>query len=332
MASTTATAPGKVILFGEHAVVYGRAAIAVPVTKVQATAAVEDGPAGTGCTLHAPDIGARIRLSTAPTDPLAVALRLTIEAAGIQGEPDWHVTVSSSIPIAGGMGSGAAVSAALARAVLSHTVRLSGRRAPDADTVNRIVFAVEEIHHATPSGIDNTVISYERPVWFVRGRQPEVFTIARPFHLVIADTGIASPTGQVVADVRRAWQEQTTRYEAVFDSIGAVAEAARQAIGAGNVAALGPLMQENQRLLRQLDVSADALERLINVAQEAGAAGAKLSGGGRGGNLIALVEPERVGAVRDALLGGGAVRVIVTEVLDAAASRGPGIAAPTDCA
>ena len=313
MKSTTATAPGKVILFGEHAVVYGRAAIAVPVTKVQATATVEDAPPRTGCTITAPDIDARIRLSAAPDDPLAVAVRLATEAAGIQAEPDWNVTVRSTIPIAGGMGSGAAVSAVLARAVLSHSAALSCG-SPDAETVNRIVFAVEELHHTTPSGIDNTVVVYEQPVWFVRGRPPDIFDIARPFHLLIADTGKASSTGQVVADVRRAWQEDNSRYEAIFDDIGAIAETARRAIGAGDAAALGPLMRENQRLLRQLDVSSEALDRLIAIAEGSGAAGAKLCGGGRGGNLIALVEPERIDAVREALLVGGAARVIVTEV------------------
>jgi mevalonate kinase len=313
MSSTTATAPGKVILFGEHAVVYGRAAIAVPVTKVRATATVEDALPGTGCTIAAPDIGVRIRLSDALAHPLAVAVRLAAEAAGIQAEPDWNVTVGSTIPIAGGMGSGAAVGAALARAVLSHSASPSSG-SPAAETVNRIVYAVEELHHATPSGIDNTVVVYEQPVWFVRGQQPQVFDIALPFHLVIADTGIASSTGKVVADVRRAWQEDTKRYEAIFDRIGVLAEAARRSIGAGDVDSLGPMMQENQRLLRQLDVSAEPLERLIAIAEKAGATGAKLSGAGRGGNLIAVVEPENLEAVQEALLTGGAAGVVVTEV------------------
>ena len=229
MKSTTATAPGKVILFGEHAVVYGRAAIAVPVTKVKATATVMDAPARTGCTIFASDIGARVRLSDSPTDPLAVAVRLAIAETEIETEPDWNVSVLSNIPIAGGMGSGAAVSAALARAVLAHCAGPS-RRSLAADTVNRIVYATEKLHHANPSGIDNTVVVYEQPVWFVRGQQPQVFDIARPFHLVIADTGIASLTGKVVADVRRAWQEDTKRYEAILDRIGALAEAARRSI------------------------------------------------------------------------------------------------------
>ena len=313
MKSTTATAPGKVILFGEHAVVHGRAAIALPVTKVHAAATVADAPPRTGCTIAAPDIDAHIRLAAAPENPLAVAVRLATEAAGIHTEPDWNISVNSTIPIAGGMGSGAAVSAALARAVLCHSGYLSCGSS-DAETVNRIVYAVEELHHATPSGIDNTVVVYEQPVWFMRGRPPQTFEIARPFHLLIADTGISSATGQVVADVRRAWQTAPERYEAIFDDIGKIAETARRAIGAGNVEALGPLMQKNQRLLRQLDVSSEALDRLIAIAEGTGAAGAKLSGAGRGGNLIAMVEPEKIDAVRDALLSAGAARVIVTEV------------------
>lgn len=307
-----ATAPGKVILFGEHAVVYGRPAIAVPVTKVQATAAVAAAAAGSGCTISAPDVGVRIRLPSAPDNPLALAVRLALEAAGVDAEPDWNISVSSTIPIAGGMGSGAAVSAVLARAVLASAPTFRG--CPDAETVNRIVYAVERIHHATPSGIDNTVVVYEQPVWFVRGRPPEIFDIAKPFHLVIADTGIASPTGQVVADVRAARQTNAARYDAIFDAIGAIAERARRIIASGKLETLGFLMRENQRLLRQLEVSAPSLERLIETAEDAGAAGAKLSGGGRGGNLIAVVKREKIGLVREALLAEGAARAIVTQV------------------
>ena len=308
----SATAPGKVILFGEHAVVYGRPAIAVPVTKVQATAAVSAAATGSGCTISAPDIGVRFRLPSEPDNPLAMAVRLALQAAGVDAEPDWNISVSSTIPIAGGMGSGAAVSAVLARAVLASAPTFHG--CPDAETVNRIVYAVERIHHATPSGIDNTVVVYEQPVWFVRGRPPEIFDIAKPFHLVIADTGIASPTGQVVADVRAARQEDAARYDAIFDAIGAIAEQARRIIASGKLETLGFLMRENQRLLRQLYVSAPSLERLIETAEDAGAAGAKLSGAGRGGNLIAVVERKKIGLVREALLAKGAARAIVTQV------------------
>lgn len=313
MTTSTASAPGKAILFGEHAVVYGRAAIAVPVAKVKATAAITNAPAGSGCTIAAPDIGARVHLSTPQEDPLALAVRLAIEEAGIEEEPDWQITVRSDIPIAGGMGSGAAVSAALVKAVFAHSRRPANRQ-PRAETVNRIVYAVEKLHHANPSGIDNTVVVYQQPVRFVRGQPPQRFNIARPFHLVIADTGIASSTAAVVSDVRRAWERDKKRYEAIFDGIGEIAETARRAIESGDVDALGPLMQENHRLLRKLDVSSGELEGLIAIAEEAGAAGAKLSGAGRGGNLIAAVEPKNVEIVQEALLAGGAAGIVVTQI------------------
>ena len=169
---------------------------------------------------------------------------------------------------------------------------------PTDETVNRIVYEVEKRHHAHPSGIDNTVVVYKQPVWFVRGQPPQRFDIARPFHLVIADTGIASSTAAVVSDVRRAWESDKLAYEEVFDDIGEIVAAARQAIASGDVDALGPLMQENQRLLRQLDVSSEELERLIAIAEDAGASGAKLSGAGRGGNLICVVESETVEKVQ----------------------------------
>ena len=313
MSTTTATAPGKVILFGEHAVVYGRAAIAVPVAKVKATVTLTDAPAGTGCTIAAPDIRAHVSLSDQRQDPLALAVRLALEEAGLEAEPDWQFTVRSDIPIAGGMGSGAAVSAALVKAVFAHC-DLHDRAQPDRETVNRLVYAVEKLHHTNPSGIDNTVVVYRQPVWFVRGQPPQRFDIARPFHLVVADTGIASSTAAVVSDVRRAWESERLLYEEIFDGIGEIAAGARRAIVSGNADALGPLMRANQRLLRQLDVSAPELERLIAVAEEAGAAGAKLSGAGRGGNLIAVVKYKKVEAVQEALLAAGAAGTVITQV------------------
>ena len=87
------------------------------------------------------------------------------------------------------MGSGAAVSAALARAILTHA-----DVAPEPALVSRLVYASEELHHGTPSGIDNTVIAYERPIWFVRGKDVESFRAGAPFTFVIGDSGIAAPT------------------------------------------------------------------------------------------------------------------------------------------
>lgn len=310
MTTSTATASGKIILFGEHAVVYGRPAIAVPVTQVRATATVTDAPAGSGCTLVAQDLGEEMRLVEAGTDhPLALVIRLALDEAGIATEPDWRVLLTSDIPIASGLGSGAAISAALVRAALTH----AGLPAPP-ETVSRLVYRSEELFHGTPSGIDNTVIAYERPVWFVKGQQPESFAVGRPFTLAIADSGIPSPTKESVGDVRRAWEADPAGYEAIFSRIADVVHGARRAIRDGNLSAIGGLMNVNQQRLEMLGVSSPALEKLTDGARGAGALGAKLSGGGRGGNVIALVDEKNAGVVQRALVNAGAKRVILSKI------------------
>jgi len=306
-APVRSSAPGKVILFGEHAVVYGRPAIAVPVTQVRATAHVEHAPPGSGLRLVASDLGKSVSLATAPQDePLAAAARLTLAHLSAP-EPDATLTVNSTIPIASGLGSGAAVSTALVRALagfLGHTL--------EPAEVSTLVFEVEKIHHGTPSGIDNTVVAYGQPVYFARGRAVERLTVGAPFTLLIGDTGTPSPTGKVVERVRRAWQREPARYDALFDQIGDIADEARRAIEDGDIDALGPLMDENHELLIELGVSSPQLDELVGTARFAGALGAKLSGAGRGGNMIALVEGDFVEEVEEALREAGAVRVIIT--------------------
>jgi mevalonate kinase len=182
------------------------------------------------------------------------------------------------------------------------------------EEVSALVYEVERLHHGTPSGIDNTVVVYGRPVYFVRGQPPQPFHIGRPFMLAIADTGVRSPTKIAVGDVRRAWEREPARFEALFDRVAAVVEVARLAIAAGQPERLGPLMDENHALLHEIGVSSPELDALVAAARGAGALGAKLSGGGRGGNMIALVTRETAPQVADALRGAGAVRVIITEV------------------
>jgi len=307
---TTASASGKVILFGEHAVVYGRPAIAVPVTELRAWAAVTDAPPGAGCTIVAADLNRRLPLADAPPeDPLALIVRLTLAELDTAPEPDWTITLRSDIPIASGLGSGAAVSTAIVRALAKHAGR---PLAPDV--VSALVYETERLHHGTPSGIDNAVIAYEQPVHFVRGQPPQPLRVGADFWLAIADTGVASPTKLAVGDVCHAWQADTVRYEALFDRIGRIAGTARQAIETGQVAELGPLMDENQWLLAAIGVSSPLLQELCAAARQAGAGGAKLSGAGRGGNLIALVTQQTAEEVAAALRAAGAMRVVVTGV------------------
>ena len=305
-----ATAPGKVILVGEHAVVYGRPAIAAPVWQTVATATIAPAAPGSGCHIIAPDVGLALRLADAGDDePLAVVTRLALARLGITRAPDWQITLHSDIPIASGMGSGAALSTALVRAVM-----LGAGHAAEPAEVSDLVYESERFYHGTPSGIDNTVVAYGMPIWFVKGQPPEPFVPAQPISLAIADSGIRSPTKETVGDVRRAWSEDPARYEDIFDEIGRTVLAARHALEAGDSLELGRVMDANQTLLERLDVSSPVLATLIGAARKAGALGAKLSGGGRGGNMIALVDDRVMRPVCDALAAAGARRVIVTQI------------------
>ncbi|NWF71359.1 MAG: mevalonate kinase [Chloroflexi bacterium] len=302
------SAPAKVILFGEHAVVYGQPAIAVPVSALRAVASTQP---GSGLHIVAQDLGKTLPIDISKEvvdDSLALIVKLVLQTLK-RPLPDLTITLASQIPMASGLGSGAAVAAALARA-------LSGALGQplDNNTLNSLIYEVEKTHHGTPSGIDNTVIVYEQPVYFVRGQPPERLIIRQPFTLVVADTGKSALTHVAVGDVRQLYDAQPARIQPVLDSIGALVKDARGALESGDTNALGPLMLRNHAYLKQLTVSSPELDTLVDAAMQAGALGAKLSGGGRGGNMIALVTPETQTRVEKALLRAGAVRAFSTLV------------------
>ncbi len=306
---SVASAPGKIILFGEHAVVYGRPAIAVPVTQVHADVEVAES-SRPGIWIHAPNVDLDAELNTLPSDhPLAAVIHNLFFSLGISPFPPLDITINSSIPVASGLGSGAAVSVALVRALSSAL----GRPLSD-DQVNAFAYEIERLHHGTPSGIDNTVITYASPVYFIKGHPIETLKVGKPFTLVIGDTGISAPTKQSVGDVRRLWTKNNLRMEQVFDEIAQISLMARRIIECGQPEMLGELMDQNHAFLQEMTVSSSELDSLVRAARTAGALGAKMSGGGRGGNMIALVAPEMAEPVSRSLLAAGARRTIVTQV------------------
>lgn len=312
MSAVTASAPGKIILFGEHAVVYGQPAIAVPVTQVQARCTVVATPtAPTGrVEIDAPDIGVKSSLDElSPTHPLALPIHLVREQLGIRAIPACRLRITSTIPIASGLGSGAAVSVAMARAIstfLGHPLT--------TEQISSIAFRVDQTYHGIPSGIDNTVITYNQPIFFTRGEPFERLTLRHPFWIVIGNSGIASPTVTVVEEVRRRYQASPSSIEPTLLAIGKIARQARVLLESNDPGQLGALLTENHQRLQELGVSCPELDHLVNAALQNGALGAKLSGGGRGGNMIALVTKERANQVAEALRRTGAVSTLLTQI------------------
>jgi mevalonate kinase len=300
------------ILFGEHAVVYGQPAIAVPIKQIQARSVIQPDIHGARdqVTVIAPDIDLEGPLKDMPLDhALHQAITLTLNELGLENHPAFTLKITSSIPLAAGLGSGAAVTVSIIRAVsafLGHPL--------NDEKVNMLTYEIEKIHHGTPSGIDNTVITYARPVYFVRKHPIETLNVGQPFTIVIGDTGIPSPTSVAVGDVREGWQSDPDRFEQLFEYCGRIAIQARDKIEEGSIEDLGPMMDQNHGLLQDMGVSSPALDKLVSAARKAGALGAKLSGGGRGGNMIALVEAENAEELAVALRKVGAVGTIINTV------------------
>lgn len=312
MPAISATAPGKIILVGEHAVVYGQPAIAVPVAQVRAQAVVSANPRGNPgeVFIQAPDIAFEAWLADLGVDhPLGMAVRGVQKLLQLDHLPACSLRLSSTIPVAAGMGSSAAVSVAVIRALSAFL----GSPLPDAQ-VSSLAYEIEVIHHGKPSGIDNTVVTYARPVVYQRGMPIQTLEVPVPFTLVIGDTGLAASTAMAVNDLARLWQADQVAYDPLFAEIGQIVQASRQAIASGQPELLGSLMNENHILLQQMQVSSPELDALVEAALRAGASGAKMSGGGRGGNMIALVEVELAEQVARSLVRAGAVGTLINQV------------------
>lgn len=297
----TASACAKIILCGEHAVVYGQPAIALPLSDIRVTATAEPADA---LTFVLQDLNETLTLEqTHPLTDLAVrvcaALTITPPAVGIR--------IASQIPIASGLGSGAAIATAVARLLCG-----LAQQTPDPDLINPLVYESEKQFHGTPSGIDNTVIAYEQPVYFVRGYTMERLEIQGQYTLLIGDTGVRAPTHIPVGDVRRMFEADPAKLSHVLNRVGQITRDMHRALRRSGPKTIGHLMNDNHRLLQQLTVSSPELDALVTAARSAGAYGAKMSGGGRGGNMIALVSPEAKAAVKAALIEAGAVQVLET--------------------
>ncbi len=297
------SASAKIILFGEHAVVYGQPAIAIPVSAIRAYAEVE--AIDTPFQIVARDLDNQT-ITFDGDNPLSQVVRLTLKTLH-QPIPDISIAVRSDIPIASGLGSGAAISTAIIRELVHYFGSSLA-----LESINDIVYEVEKIHHGTPSGIDNTVIVYEKPVYFMRDLPSETISNSVPLQIVIADTGKVALTRYSVGDVRKLYENNPQKTQPTIEKIGQLTQEARNAMQIGDRDELGRLMTENHALLRDLTVSSPELDVLVDTALKNGALGAKLSGGGRGGNMIALVTDESSKQVIKALKNAGAVRIIET--------------------
>ncbi len=310
MPALSASAPGKTILFGEHAVVYGYPAIAVPLADISLTVIVQALPNQNG--IHILNQGLHEDFSINSFDSenrYSLAIEIIQKHLGIRHMPAMQLTITSKIPLASGLGSSAAFAVALTKAVtsfLGFKVTL--------EMLNKIAFEIEQNQHGTPSGIDNTVVSYQKPVFFRKNLPPEFIKVGSSLTLVLANSGIRSLTKESVSQVRELYDHDPEKIGHIFDQIGSITEKARKLFESGDHKIIGELMIENHHLLKKLDVSLDKLDHLVGIAVKSGAYGAKLCGGGKGGNVVALVPPDQKDEVAKALVGAGAESCLLSTV------------------
>jgi mevalonate kinase len=282
---TTGRAGGKVILFGEHAVVYGVPAIAVGIER-GATATVTrlaEGPSR----LRLEGFG--VEVTEEQQEPaLARAFRAVL--AVTPGVGPVKVEVRADLPPGGGLGCSAAMGVAIARALEPSLT--------ESDAAERAM-AWEKIFHGNPSGIDAAVSAGGGCVMFTRGAPPERIRLGVPLTLCIGHTGIASSTKSMVDAVARLREKKPEVVRKCFDGITSISKNARLALEAGDRLAIGRLMDLNQMLLAGLFVSTPEIERMCELARAAGADGAKLTGAGGGGSVVALASTP---AIADAIV------------------------------
>ncbi len=288
----TATSSGKVILAGEHAVVYGKHALAVPIRLAAQVSVFEREDLVK--TIRVPHWGlAKQTALPACPPPLTSFLQAAIDALRLN-DTGWDVSVDMQIPRGSGLGGSAALAVAFIRA-LGQTFHLQ----LSDEAVNEAAFLCEKVAHGTPSGVDNSVATYERAILFCKAPrllQP-VCAPRKPVLLGVGFTGDPGMTLAMVDQVRQARIADQTKTDAIFDAIDACALQAQEALEAGDIKTLGSIMNENHALLQALGVSSPSLDRLVKIARDNGALGAKLTGGGGGGAMIAVVadDGKRVG-------------------------------------
>ena len=276
---------GKAILLGEHSVVYGRHAVAVPV-PLNIRVNIED--ADEGVLLMIPSWGVEYRLDKKPEErqsfekPAALILEeMNLSHAGMK------IEVFSDIPRGMGLGGSAVMAVSIIKALNHHfQMNLSD------EEINKLAYESEKIAHGNPSGIDNTIATYGYPIIY-RKNDPilrERLQINKPFDLILAFSKSEGLTAKTVAHVRSQWKENREMYEGVFDDIDAIVLKGIQAIQNNDIKQLGELMNFNQGLLNTLQVSTPEIERMVHIARDAGSFGAKLTGGGGGGAIISVSE------------------------------------------
>ncbi len=275
---------GKAILFGEHFVVYGMPGI---VAGIGAKTIARVSRAGKGTGFGVVDNrnetqGYKEKKVGQRDDSIR---RMLAAIGGEAASAKLRIVFGGDLIAMSGIGASAASCVAIARAVSDEFgLGLDDKR------INEIAYEGEKAYHGSPSGIDNTAATFGGLIWYAKGTPPVFEQIAakKPVEIVLGDTGIAADTAEAVAAVRARKENEPKKFERIFSGYVKVVNDARKAIELGDTKKLGMLMDRNHELARQIGISHEKIEGLVGIAKRNGALGAKVTGTGCGGIMIAL--------------------------------------------
>ena len=281
---------GKVILFGEHFVVHGVSGI---VSAIDSTTDAEVKKTGKGITVKDERKTAKGYSEEKKLQQLESIERM-LKTMKIDPKTPLSIWLGGSLPGFSGLGASAASSVAIARAIAEElAMKLSDER------VNEIAYEAEKAYAGTPSGIDNTAATYGGLLWFKKNMSGgsntiEKLGIQKPVEIIIGSTGLVANTKAMVEGVAERKKKNPQKYDPLFKQAEALAFAGRKALQEFALKKVGELMNENHRLLQEIEVSSKELDHLVDVARKQGAFGAKLTGGGGGGCMTALTPTRKL--------------------------------------
>jgi len=305
-----AIAPAKVILTGEHFVVYGAPAIVSAVDIHSNTTAskrrdqrIVVKSSSPECTISIKDGRCEVlrggEIAQSLLEPISVLAQATLQRFGDQCN-GLNLHIESDIPVGVGLGSSAAVAVSAIAAI----ERLLRKR-NDLETIRQLAFESERLIHKTPSGIDQTISTFGGIIVYRKEKPFRRINLKHTFPIIIGDTGKRRSTGEMVSKVRKLLAERDDVAKKVMGSAQTISRRALLTLRRGDRRELGELMNQNHELLRQIEVSTEDLERLVSAAREAGAFGAKLTGAGGGGCMIAVSSPNHLDDVQQAIRDSG---------------------------
>jgi len=270
---------GKIIIYGEHFVVYGAPAIAAGISNSADVEVIKSDRNSIATDQHV-------------IKELSIAgIEGVLSAMGIKEK--YEVRLSGNLPTEGGLGSSAAFCVGLVRALADEK-----KMHLTPEQVNRFAYEGEKAFHGNPSGIDNYIATHRGVVEFTRGKSPLEnkflhLELENPLHFVVSMTGRMGSTPKMIENVRKFKEEDEEEFGQLMDEYFKIATEGKKFLEKGKLDEIGTLMNENQELLAELGVSEEKNDEIVELAMKEGALGAKLTGGGGGGCCIALAKDKQ---------------------------------------